>query len=201
MLMDRRIAGIGGRLFTQHCRDWSRAIADFQSERLLPRKLPGLTTLGPVSRLFDLPAPEQSLKAEPVGLQTGDEINGASTHPRPVALAHGRRRGAQDHRRHPGAAGDREDPCSPAVGSAAAAQGSGARGGAELRCLSRLRCRTPIATGCGYPAGGVAPVRCVGKPWPTSRSTLRPGSNPARRERSKTCPLASPEPPDARIAR
>ena len=54
------------------------------------------------------------------------------------------------------APGDREDPCSPGVGSAAAAQGSGARGGAAFRCLSRLRRRTPIATGCGYPAAGVA---------------------------------------------
>jgi hypothetical protein len=75
---------------------------------------------------------------------------------RHAALPELRRRGAQDHRRHPGAAGDREDPCSPGAGSAAAAQGSGARGGAALRCLSRLRCRTPIATGCGYPAAGVA---------------------------------------------
>ena len=42
---------------------------------------------------------------------------------RHAALPELRRRGAQDHRRHPGAAGDREDPCSPGVGSAAAAQG------------------------------------------------------------------------------
>jgi len=41
------------------------------------------------------------------------------------------------------------------LGSAAAVQGSSARGGAALRCLSRLRCRIPIATGCGYPAAGV----------------------------------------------
>ncbi|MFM9999387.1 MAG: transposase [Burkholderiaceae bacterium] len=43
--------------------------------------------------------------------------------------------------------------------------------------------------------GGAA--RCVGTPWPTSGSTLRPKSNPARRERSKACQLASPEPADA----
>ncbi len=35
------------------------------------------------------------------------------------------------------AAGDREDLCSPGLGPSAAAQGSGARGGAALRCLSR----------------------------------------------------------------
>jgi len=41
--------------------------------------------------------------------------------------------------------------------SQTAAQGSGARGGAALRCLSRLRCRIPfVATGRGYPAAGVA---------------------------------------------
>ena len=31
------------------------------------------------------------MKAQPSGLQTGDEIDGASTCPWPVALAHGRR--------------------------------------------------------------------------------------------------------------
>ena len=65
-------------------------------------------------------------------------------------------RGVQDHRRHPGAAGDREDPCAPGAGSAASTQWSGARIGTALRCLSRLRCRIPIATGCGYSAAGVA---------------------------------------------
>ena len=64
--------------------------------------------------------------------------------------------------------GECEEPCSPGAGSAAAAQGSGARGGAALRCLSRLRRRTPIATGCGYPAAGVA-LRAVsanpGQQW------------------------------------
>ena len=40
-----------------------------------------------------------------------------------AALPALRRRGAQDHRSHPGAPGDREDPCSPGAGSAAAAQG------------------------------------------------------------------------------
>jgi hypothetical protein len=34
---------------------------------------------------------------------------------RHAALPELRRRGAQDHRRHPGAAGDREDPCSPGL--------------------------------------------------------------------------------------
>ncbi len=76
-----------------------------------------------------------------------------------------------------------------------------ARGGAALRCLSRLRCRTPVATGCGYPAAAGGAACCVGKPWPTSGSTLRPGPNPARRKRSKTFQLASPEPADARTAR
>jgi hypothetical protein len=54
-----------------------------------------------------------------------------------AALPALRRRGAQDHRCHPGAPGDRADPCSPGLGPSAAAQGSGARGGAALRCLSR----------------------------------------------------------------
>ena len=70
---------------------------------------------------------------------------------RHAALPELRRRGARDHRRHPVAAGDREDPELPGLGPSAAAQVQGARGGAALRCLSRLRCRTPIATGCGLP--------------------------------------------------
>jgi hypothetical protein len=47
--------------------------------------------LGAVGRLFYPPAPGQPLKAHPAGLQTGDEIDGASTRPRPGALAHGQR--------------------------------------------------------------------------------------------------------------
>ena len=46
--------------------------------------------------------------------------------------------------------------------------------------------------------GGVA--RCLGKPWSTSGATLRPGSNPANRERSKTFQPGSREPADASIA-
>ena len=81
-----------------------------------------------------------------------------------AALPELRRRGARDHRRHPGAAGDREDPELPGLGPSAAAQGQVARGGAALRCLSRSRCRTPAATGCGYPAAAGGAARCVGKP-------------------------------------
>jgi hypothetical protein len=47
------------------------------------------------------------------------------------------RRGVQDHRGDPRAAGHREDPDPPGPRSATAAQGSGARGGARLRDLSR----------------------------------------------------------------
>jgi hypothetical protein len=36
-------------------------------------------------QLFDLPAPEQSLMAQPGGLQTGDENDGQSTRRRPFA--------------------------------------------------------------------------------------------------------------------
>ena len=77
---------------------------------------------------------------------------------RHAALPELRRRGAQDHRRHPGAAGDREDPDPPGAGSAAAAQGSGARGGARLRRLSR--------------AGPVADTRTSTWAAPPSRSRV-----------------------------
>ena len=53
------------------------------------------------------------------------------------ALPELRPRRAEDHRGHPGAAGDREDPHPPEAGSAAAAQRPSARGGASLRDLSR----------------------------------------------------------------
>ena len=47
--------------------------------------------LGAGIRLFDPPSPEPSLKPQPGGLQTGNEIDGASTRHWPVALPHGRR--------------------------------------------------------------------------------------------------------------
>ncbi len=59
-----------------------------------------------------------------------------------------RRRRAEDHCRHPRAAGHREDPHPPGTGPAAAAQGPSARGGARLRCPSRACCRKHVATGC-----------------------------------------------------
>jgi hypothetical protein len=47
--------------------------------------------------------------------------------------------GAQDHRRPPGATGDREDPHPPGARSPTAAQGPGTRGGTRRRRLSRVR--------------------------------------------------------------
>ncbi len=111
----------------------------------------------------------------PAGTHQPGEATQARVRHRHAALSELRCRGIQNHRRHPGAAGDREDPELPGVGSAAAAQGSGARGGAARRCLIRLRCRTPIVTLCRYPAAAGGAARCVGKPWPTSESTPRPG--------------------------
>jgi hypothetical protein len=56
---------------------------------------------------------------------------------RHAALPELRRRGTEDHRGHPGAAGDREDPDSPGPGSAATTPRAGVRGGgARLRSLS-----------------------------------------------------------------
>lgn len=65
---------------------------------------------------------------------------------RHAALPELRWRRAQNHRGHPRAAGDREDPQPPRVGSAAATQGSGARGRARLFCL-RCPDRKHIDTG------------------------------------------------------
>ena len=67
---------------------------------------------------------------------------------RPAALPELRRRGTEDHRGHPGAAGDREDPDSPGDRSTAAASGTGARGGARLSCLSRAGRRKHNVPGC-----------------------------------------------------
>jgi hypothetical protein len=39
------------------------------------RRLRGSSRLGPATRLFDLPAPEQSLKVQAGGQQCGDEID------------------------------------------------------------------------------------------------------------------------------
>ena len=44
-----------------------------------------------VNQLFDLPDLERSLKAQPDGLQTGDEIDEPRSHRRAVAAAHSRR--------------------------------------------------------------------------------------------------------------
>ena len=71
----------------------------------------------------------------------------------------------------------------------------------EAGCTSLLELSDTYRHGLRQPCSRGGAARCVGKPWPTSGSTLRPGSNPASRERSKTCQLASPEPPDAQIAR
>ena len=71
-----------------------------------------------------------------------------------------RRRRAEDHRGHPRAAGDPEDPGAPGLGPPAAAQGPGARGGAALRYLSGARHPIHIAIGCTatlQPDGRCAP--------------------------------------------
>ena len=43
----------------------------------------GSKRLGPVTRLFDLPAPEQTLRVQDFGPQCGNEIDGRGTRPRP----------------------------------------------------------------------------------------------------------------------
>jgi hypothetical protein len=146
----------------------------FNFDGRLPSKSTGPRRLGPDIQLFDLPALLRSLLVQVDVQQCADQFDHRSTGIRlgsvvgegrlpeaslklaRAAVGPLRGRRAQDHRRHPGAAGDREDPCPPGARSAAAAQGSGARGGAALRCLSPSRGRIPIATGCGYPTAGVA---------------------------------------------
>ena len=64
----------------------------------LQRFLGARNRLGAVSRLFDLPYPERSLKAQPGGLQTGDEIDGLSSHRRPGADVPEHRFGARKRR-------------------------------------------------------------------------------------------------------
>ena len=107
---------------------------------------------------------------------------------RHAALPTLRRRGAEDHRGHPGAAGDREDPhpsgaepghkqssglfvpgegpghwpgAACKAGSTAAAKGTGAPGGARLRYLSRADRQRHLAPGCadnGSQDGAAPPV-------------------------------------------
>lgn len=97
--------------------------------------------LGAGIRPLDLPELKQSLKMQAGGRQCGDHVDGRSTRARPgavicegrltgVSLKHAgaevgpfRRRRAQAHRCHPGAADDPVDAWSPGAGSAAATQG------------------------------------------------------------------------------
>ena len=78
MLLGRGKAGTRHRLFTLHCRDWSRSVADIQPESRLTRKLFARSRRDPVTQLSDLPAPEQSSKVQAVGQQCDDpfEIRG-----------------------------------------------------------------------------------------------------------------------------
>jgi len=86
-----------------------------------------------------------------------------SGHQPPFTAAASRR--AQDHRRDPGATGDREDPHASGAGSTAAAQGSGGRGGTRLSCLS-CPGRKHINTGrAAKPQSGWRCVTCRGHPW------------------------------------
>jgi hypothetical protein len=88
---DCQQADFRDRRLSLHCRIMRRSATDIQPEWRVPRKSSGRTRLGPVTRLFDLPDPERSFKARPGGLQTGDEIDGPSSHPRPSSGVRGRR--------------------------------------------------------------------------------------------------------------
>ena len=81
---------------------------------------------------------------------------------RHAALPQLRRRGAQDHRGHPGATGDREDPDPPGTGSAAAAQRPSARGAARLKPPEPRRpSRTPYTSQRAAQPGASGRWRCA----------------------------------------
>jgi hypothetical protein len=116
-------------------------------------------------------------------------------------LTDAQRREAQDHRRHPGAAGDREDPELPGFGPSAAAQGRGERGGAALRCLRRLRRWIPIAAAtlrpgwrCALCRQDPANMRANPETGPILRAVnvQRPANSPAPSLQRPDCALNPP---------
>ena len=95
--------------------------------------------------------------------------------------------------------GHRRLQCRPCGKSPAAAQGSGARAGAALRCLSCLDRRIHIATCCT--ATLQRGWRCAPSRYGMAKIRVNPQtkSDPASRERPKTFQLGSRESPDAQI--
>jgi hypothetical protein len=135
---------------------------------------------------------------------TSSRVPTPSSSPCPSSV---RSRGTEDHRDHPRAGGDREDPEAPGPGPAAPAQGPGARGGAGLRPsehrparagrhqhrIRRLQHRNAAAT---QPGRGCA-LSGRGLTVPTSTLRSRPGLPQAKRRGGPKSALATAQPPDS----
>ena len=110
-----------------------------------------------------------------------------------------RRWRTEDHRGHPGAAGDRQDLDSRRAGSTASVQGQGARGGATLRRLSRAGCRKHNAPGCNakpQPGRRCAPCQCGAA---EARVYPEHVAASALSERSRTCRISARRQHDRQI--